>query len=73
VQALLWLRIVPDAVFIGLGVVPLLAGLLIAARHARPAVPLELPLGAAAGGSSGAAFRPVREETPPVSAPTAVR
>ena len=54
VQALLWLRILPDAVFIGLGVVPLVLGLVAAARHARPAVPLELPAGAPA---RRAAFR----------------
>ncbi|HEX5008881.1 MAG TPA: cbb3-type cytochrome c oxidase subunit I [Planctomycetota bacterium] len=43
VHALLWLRILPDSIFIGLGVVPLLLGLGRALRHARPCVPLELP------------------------------
>jgi nitric oxide reductase subunit B len=41
VQNLLWLRILPDTVFIGLGVVPLLAGLLRATRGLRPATPIE--------------------------------
>jgi nitric oxide reductase subunit B len=42
VQALLWLRIVPDTLFIVLGVVPLLLGLLITVRHVRPVAPIEL-------------------------------
>jgi nitric oxide reductase subunit B len=41
VQALLWARIVPDAIFIGLGVVPLVIGLVRAFRHRRPATPIE--------------------------------
>jgi nitric oxide reductase subunit B len=41
VQGLLWARVVPDAIFIGLGVVPLVAGLVIAFRNARPASPIE--------------------------------
>jgi nitric oxide reductase subunit B len=52
VQALLWLRILPDTVFIVLGVVPLLIGLVHAVRHPRPPMPLELPAGAP--GSAGA-------------------
>jgi nitric oxide reductase subunit B len=41
VQGLLWARIVPDAVFIGLGVVPLVLGLVRAFRHRRPVTPIE--------------------------------
>ena len=42
VQRLLWLRILPDAVFIGLGVVPLCIGLVRAWRNMRPATPIEV-------------------------------
>ncbi|MCE9595022.1 MAG: cbb3-type cytochrome c oxidase subunit I [Planctomycetes bacterium] len=41
VHTLLWLRIVPDSIFIGLGVVPLFAGLTIAWRNLRPVTPIE--------------------------------
>ncbi|MGQ0553144.1 MAG: nitric-oxide reductase large subunit [Planctomycetota bacterium] len=56
IQALLWLRILPDTVFIALGVVPLLLGLLLALRHPRPLTPLELP--DAAAGSDFSHQRP---------------
>jgi nitric oxide reductase subunit B len=41
VHALLWARIVPDTIFIGLGVVPLVLGLCRAFRHRRPVTPIE--------------------------------
>jgi nitric oxide reductase subunit B len=41
VHTLLWLRIVPDAVFIGLGVVPLVLGLVKAFANLRPVTPME--------------------------------
>ncbi len=41
VQTLLWLRILPDTVFIGLGVLPLCAGLVRAWRNLRPETPIE--------------------------------
>jgi nitric oxide reductase subunit B len=44
VQTLLWLRMLPDMVFIACGVVPLLLGLLVAFRNLRPATPTEEPL-----------------------------
>lgn len=44
VHTLLWLRILPDMVFIGLGVVPMLAGLAWSLRHMRPATPIEEPV-----------------------------
>lgn len=44
VQTLLWLRMLPDMIFIGLGVVPLLLGLIVGFRNMRPATPIEEPL-----------------------------
>jgi nitric oxide reductase subunit B len=44
VQTLLWLRLLPDGIFIGLGVVPLLLGLWQAYRNPRPLTPIEEPL-----------------------------
>jgi nitric oxide reductase subunit B len=44
VQTLLWLRLLPDGIFIGLGVVPLLLGLWQAFRNPRPLTPIEEPL-----------------------------
>jgi hypothetical protein len=41
IQRLLWLRIAPDAVFIALGVVPLVIGLVRAWRSMRPVTPIE--------------------------------
>lgn len=41
VHALLWLRILPDTIFIAFGVVPLLAGLFVAWRRMRPVTPVE--------------------------------
>lgn len=43
VQTLLWLRMLPDTIFIGLGIVPLLLGLWKAFRNVRPLTPQELP------------------------------
>jgi nitric oxide reductase subunit B len=43
VQTLFWLRLIPDAVFIGLGVVPLLLGLVRGFRALRPLTPIEPP------------------------------
>ena len=43
VHALLMVRIVPDLVFIGGGVVPFLIGLAHALRNQRPATPIEQP------------------------------
>jgi len=42
VQALLWLRILPDGIFIVLGVVPLVLGLIQALRNPRPLTPIEV-------------------------------
>lgn len=39
VHTLLWLRMLPDAVFIALGVLPIVSGLVLAARHVRPVEP----------------------------------
>jgi len=39
VHTLLWLRMLPDAVFIALGVLPVVSGLVLAARHVRPVEP----------------------------------
>ncbi|GJM20608.1 MAG: nitric-oxide reductase large subunit [Planctomycetota bacterium] len=44
VQALLWMRMLPDMIFIGLGVVPLLLGLWQAFRNPRPDTPIEEPV-----------------------------
>ncbi|MHC5212021.1 MAG: nitric-oxide reductase large subunit [Planctomycetota bacterium] len=44
VQTLLWLRMLPDVIFIGFGVVPLLLGLLHAFRNPRPLTPIEDPV-----------------------------
>jgi len=44
VQTLLWMRMLPDMIFIGLGVVPLLVGLWRAFRNPRPATPIEEPV-----------------------------
>ena len=44
VKTLLWLRIVPDLVFIGLGVVPLLLGFVKAWGGLRPPTPVEEPV-----------------------------
>lgn len=44
IQALLWARILPDMVFIGGGVVPLLVGMFHALRNVRPATPIEEPV-----------------------------
>ena len=44
IQTLLWLRMLPDTIFIGFGVVPLLLGLLHAFRNPRPLTPIEEPL-----------------------------
>ncbi len=41
VHLLLWLRLIPDAVFIGLGVLPLCLGMWTAFRNQRPASPVE--------------------------------
>lgn len=39
VHFFLWLRMLPDSVFIALGVLPLVTGMVIAARHLRPVDP----------------------------------
>jgi len=44
VQGLLWLRMLPDTIFIVAGIVPLLLGLLRAWRHRRPLTPIEEPV-----------------------------
>ncbi|MCB1018570.1 MAG: nitric-oxide reductase large subunit [Planctomycetes bacterium] len=44
VQLLLWLRMIPDSIFIVAGVLPLLGGLLVGFRNLRPATPIEEPL-----------------------------
>ena len=41
IQTLLWLRMIPDTIFIVVGVLPLVAGLLIGFRNMRPATPIE--------------------------------
>jgi nitric oxide reductase subunit B len=44
VQTLLWVRMLPDMIFIGLGVVPLLLGFWKALRNPRPLTPIEDPV-----------------------------
>lgn len=44
VQTLLWLRMIPDSIFIVAGVLPLVGGLLVGSRNMRPATPIEEPL-----------------------------
>jgi nitric oxide reductase subunit B len=44
IQAFLWARMLPDLVFIGLGVVPLVFGFVHALRNPRPPTPIEEPV-----------------------------
>nr|PZN45796.1 MAG: nitric-oxide reductase large subunit [Bacillota bacterium] len=54
VRLLLWLRIVPDSIFIALGILPLLLLVVRGLRHLRPvALPGDEPSGAAAARAAG--------------------
>ena len=44
IQLLLWLRMIPDTIFIVVGVLPLLGGLVIGFLNMRPATPIEEPV-----------------------------